>query len=296
MPAITVSTLAIGMIQTLLNWHSRRQAFQVLGFRNVAERVLTLAAGLLLAFLGWQTGGLLYAQTLGLCLSALYLFVKADLPTGARSNVAWPVLIRRYSDFPLRHLPSTLLSAGAGQIVALLFARFFTREQLGQYNLASRILEAPITLVANTFSTVYYQTISQRGASEQRRLFFHTLKFMSLLFSVPILALALAGPLLFSWIFGANWAIAGSLAQILGILTLFRLFFVSQSSLLLVQRKLNTDLWISVLLFASQVGGFALGYATFGTIYSCIFLISALGATVYIFGLYKIFTVLRLAK
>ncbi len=295
-PATLTSVLAYGIIQTLINWHSRQQSFEVLGFRNVAERVLTLGSGIGFALIGWHELGLVLAQTLGLGLSVLYLFSKTKLRYSDNDHSTWRQLVKRYADFPSRQLFSTLLSTGAGQLLSLLFAHFFSRADLGQYSLATRVLEAPINLIANTFSTVYYQTVASRSLAERQRLFLRSLKGLGLAFAGPILLLALTGPWLFSWIFGANWVIAGMLAQVLSVLTLFRLLFISQSSVLLIQRRLTIDLWISAFMFAAQVGGFALGLVYFGTMQGCVLLITILSSLVYSFSLYKIYAILNVTQ
>jgi O-antigen/teichoic acid export membrane protein len=289
---IALSVTATGTIQTLVNWTSRHQRFDYLGFRNVAERFLVIGSGILFGVIGFTRFGLIYAQIIGLCVSIGYLGFKA-LGFDSSERASFRRVIRKYADFPKRNFFSTALSVGSSQIMAFLFGTFYLKQDLGQYSLANRIFEAPVTLLGNSFSTVYYQEMSQREAGDQKRLFVKSLRTMGVGIAVPILLVGFAGPYLFQTIFGESWRLAGEMARWLCVLSCFRVLFVSQASLLLVKRQLHLDLLISFLLFVGQIISFAIGKWYADSILVTIEIMSLSGALVYLMGLTIIYSLLN---
>src|SRR5262249_25133544 len=126
---IAVSVAGTGIIQSLINWASRNQQFGHLGSRSAAERLLVLGSGIAFGAFGLKAYGLIYAQMLGIALSIGYLLLKArDGFSGP--SVSLRGLLQKYADFPRQYFFSTLLSAGAAQLMAFLFGSTYAKEDL----------------------------------------------------------------------------------------------------------------------------------------------------------------------
>ncbi len=282
-----ISIAAIGINQTLVNWLSRKQSFSQLATRSVLEKITVLACGLGLAYIGFTEFGLVAAQTIGLVISLIYMAWSSGLTEKFNFSESLRVL-SHFRAFPLQTVISSGLMVMALFLPSLLIAQNFDKSQLGQLNLTMRVFEIPIVLLGYTFSTVYYQHAQKTLAADRLSLFWRTTKQLSLFFIPPIMLVGVFGPYVFPIVFGDKWQLAGSLALWLAPYTAMRLLYVSQSPLLYVERKLKTDMFLSALLFASQIGGFYLGLEWIGTVTGTIQVMALLGSLAFAAGLFQI--------
>jgi O-antigen/teichoic acid export membrane protein len=173
-------------------------------------------------------------------------------------------------------------------LAPLLIGPAYGTSALGHFNLATRVLETPINLVANVFSTVYFQHFNRKPAQQRFRTFWKAILALSLAFAPPLLVLSLAGDTIFAFVFGEQWTFSGELARWLAPLALFRILFISQSSFFAIHRRLGLDLAIAVALIVAQVTGFALGFFTHESILDSIFYSSLFLVIVYASALFLI--------
>lgn len=280
-----LSTIGIGSIQALVNWHSRRRSYGLLASRNASEKLIVLLLGIALGWHGYSHFGLIAAQTVGSVFSAGYLVLVGGLLPPNFGVGIWRKLVSKFSDFPRKNLFSTALLTGSIFLPSVVIAYLYSKQELGQFNLASRVLEIPINLIAYTFSVVYFQHSAAIAPEGRIILFWKSIKHLGLVFIPAFVTLSLLGPWVFGIVFGSQWELAGVIAQWLSPFTALKLLFMSQSSLLLVQRKLTVDLLISSLLFVTQLGGILIGYYFFDSLIVSIATMSFLGALVYLIGL-----------
>jgi O-antigen/teichoic acid export membrane protein len=124
-------------------------------------------------------------------------------------------LAKEYKDFPLYSGTMNVINAISLNMPVFLLTRYFGIELAGAYAFAMRILSAPMGLVQKALRQVLYQKAceTQNAGGRLLPLF---LKFTGGLFLMalgPALILGLWAPPLFSWIFGAQWRMAGVFAQ-----------------------------------------------------------------------------------
>ncbi len=88
---------------------------------------------------------------------------------------------------------------------------------LGYYSLAFRTLQVPFRLISMPLSQVFFSEIADRKRQKKPLRYLVLKTFFSLLvISLPIvLMILLKGPDLFSLVFGKDWAMAGTIAQVL---------------------------------------------------------------------------------
>jgi lipopolysaccharide exporter len=285
--AIVASTTLTSMLQTLCQWHNRRKNYRAVAIRNTLDRAGVVAFSFLF-FKGPLHGvGLIVAQTLSLLVSVIYLFwVDRAVLLAHRfwSLAKYFRLLQKYRDFPFRYGWGTLAQMGAYQIPPLLFASSFSLGDVGFYNLATRVLEAPITLFANSFSFVFFRHVSQATASEIQKTSRRLVR-ASALFLAPIFILGAAfSPFLFGLLFGAQWTASGHFARVLAPFVFVRILYVLQSSILVVLRKLTHDMLISFGLLLSQVCGFGAARLWGGDMLTTVAIMAAAGSLVLIGG------------
>jgi O-antigen/teichoic acid export membrane protein len=99
---------------------------------------------------------------------------------------------------------------------------------VGWYNLSVRMLGLPSTLIATAVSDVFRQRATNdfHTFGSCRSIFLKVFKTLVLVSIVPFAILLLFGPSIFSFVFGEQWREAGKIAQVIGVLYVFK-FVVS---------------------------------------------------------------------
>lgn len=121
-------------------------------------------------------------------------------------------LLRRYCKMPLINAPNVLLDSfrinGTNALIGLIALGV-----IGQFQMAVRLVEAPIVLINGAVSQVFFQrfTTVPRGAMKA-----YLLKVTLVLATVqifPFIILYLFSPILFPWFLGDQWQQSGYIAQ-----------------------------------------------------------------------------------
>jgi len=124
----------------------------------------------------------------------------------------------RHRDFPLYNTPHAFAGALQDTLALLLIAAWAGDAAAGFWALALRYLKAPATLLGGALSQALYpQLLQARSAAEARALVRRTMLALALLATPLAAVLMLWGPMLFTWVFGAQWDDAGTLARGLGL-------------------------------------------------------------------------------
>jgi len=136
-------------------------------------------------------------------------------------------VLRKYIAFPKYELPSTAILALANQIPVFWLPRAFGITILGQYALATSLMEMPMRLFGYSLAGTFYQkaarTYREEGSRSLGRI---TRRMMAWIAVVCLPALGLiawqAEPV-FTLVFGEEWAMAGTFASRLAVAYYFRL-------------------------------------------------------------------------
>lgn len=220
--AVPLTVLSAGLLQSLSYWTIRRGGFRTLSGARIVTAVVTAVVSLLLAVLGMQSVGLILGYLIGQTSGALVLactesrsllsaWRRPRLEEGSLGQLA-----REYRAYPLINAPHALLDGLRDSGVALVFISLFGSAANGFFSLGTRLLRAPISLIAASISQAYLSDASK--LRESGGLYRRTLRLMRLLAagSAPLYAiLALVAPVAFAWLFGPQWRETGEYARLL---------------------------------------------------------------------------------
>lgn len=215
----------IGVLGSALGqWLIRKQAFGLtarygvftitllsvaktgLGYVHPSALVLILTnivgglVGTALTFIGW--------------LRQKTKLIEPSSAVGAPTVSIWRVAAQ-HRDFPLLRTPQNLINGLSQSLPVLLLASLFGSAAAGQYTIALSVLAVPATLVGGSVMSVFYPRINEalhNGENAQSLIIRATLG-MALTGGLPYLIVALAGPMLFPFVFGDKWDAAGHYAQ-----------------------------------------------------------------------------------
>lgn len=241
---VSIYIFFFGIAWTLNYWLSRVKMFKRLSWGKVAQSGGTAVFSIALFYLGWQQGGLIIGAVLGqISIGILYLFfVRKDFQRLRHfvNRKVMKEMFRRYIHFLTYNTPHSLLSALQDLVVAGIILYYFGAVAAGLYFMCYRILKLPAGLISTSTYQVFFQRVSELypdGKAIQYQIK-KVLMRLSLIALFPFGLLLVAGPFLFSLIFGAEWYNAGVYAQLL-IPSLMMNFILSPVTAVLIVAKLQ---------------------------------------------------------
>ncbi len=271
----------VGWSATLETWHTRHSRFRAVSLGRAVQSAVAVGVQLGAGVAAAGAVGLVGGTAAGFVAAAgvaLAVFMRRDGALLRAGGVPLRSLARRYARFPLFSAPAALLNVLAGRAPVLLLAAFFSAEAVGQFGLAFGTLALPLGLVAGAVGQVFFVRASEAqrsGTLGETALAFH--RRLLLLLTFPALAVLVAGPALFTFVFGEAWATAGAYARALAPWILCLSVAVPLTRVFDVTERQRADLGFSVLLFAVQVGGFALATLRGDALFAA-YVLGALGA------------------
>lgn len=206
--------------QVLEQWLIRRKQFKVTARVAVIQSVILnstkAGAGLwyplaaVLIVLQTLTSGL-YALLLWLCLRRS---AQHGLNTEYQKG-SLRALAHKYRDFPMFRAPEVTINAASQGLPVLMLAAYFGPASAGFYTLGRTIMGIPAGLIGKSVGDVFYPRITD-AAKHGEPLYLLVKKATLLLAAVglvPFGVIMVFGPWLFTFVFGAEWTMAGEYAR-----------------------------------------------------------------------------------
>ena len=124
-------------------------------------------------------------------------------------------LAHKYRDFPMFRAPEVTINAASQGLPVLMLAAFFGPASAGFYTLGRTIMSIPAGLIGKSVGDVFYPRISE--AANNGEPLYPLVKKATLLLTavgvVPFGVVMVLGPWLFTFVFGAEWTMAGEFAR-----------------------------------------------------------------------------------
>ena len=210
---VPLSVLLTGVYQSLNFWYNRKKQYKLLSISKVTQTSTTATINLGMGFSKFGSSGLILGFLLGQIASIFILKIKLSEFILNRKKMI--ILAKKYKKLPLYNLPNAIVDTFRMSGITILIAKFFTTSTLGQFSLAWRMLQAPMSLVGSSLSQVFFQQTSQAKRDE---LYNIVKKFIikSSLISLPLfLIIYFFASDIFMIVFGSKWMMAGEVASAL---------------------------------------------------------------------------------
>ena len=245
---LPVGVLALGLYQSLSYWAVRKRAYGRIASTRLAQGASSVVVQLGLGLLQFGPVGLIAGQVAGQAtgttsFTSLAFRDSRAAFTGVRLAAMRDVAMR-YDRFPKYATAGALLNSSSLQLPSVIMTALFGTTVAGWYFFSLRILRAPLNLIGNSVSQVYYGEAPRLAESDPRALlslFRMTSRRLLFLAIGPLSLVAAFGPWAFETLFGAQWSEAGIFARLLVPYLLMQFAFgpVSQTfSILESQRAL----------------------------------------------------------
>lgn len=221
---IPLNTFLLGVIQTFNYWFNREKLFKVLSTSRVIQTFANVIPNIGIGLIYKNELGLILGNILGATASVVYLSYKfirnKNVLYELRKNISWLKIKEQallYNEYPKFNTLSAFLDAISLQLPSIFVSKTYSSTNLGYFNLTTRTISTPLSVISSSVSQVFFQRISKAYNENRplRPIVLKTAKYLSLISILPLVVLLFFGPELFSFVFGANWRIAGEFARIL---------------------------------------------------------------------------------
>ncbi|MEO6527837.1 MAG: oligosaccharide flippase family protein [Gemmatimonadaceae bacterium] len=232
-PLIPIGVLfvCVSSLFTQLNFksgHFRRLALVAAG-QVVFTVVPQIVLGIVEVSHGLILGTIIGFAFSGMLLGALSL--SPDMLRNIRQYASMPMLkatAREHVNFPRYTLGADAITVVSQQFIPVFLLALFSPFVAGLYSFAIRVVRVPLIVVATAIAGALRKEASDRlhGGASLAPLVSLTVRTLLLVAVIPLIIVLLYGDAIFAAIFGAKWAAAGTVVQILspGILCEFVAF------------------------------------------------------------------------
>lgn len=215
--------------------------------------------------------------------------------TQEQENISLRKIAYEYRDFPLYRMPQVVLNTVSQSLPILMLTAFFGPISAGFYTLTRTALGLPSTLLASSVQSVFYPHFNEAVLAKNKTfpLLLKATVSLAVVGIWPFLIVILCGPLLFSFVFGQEWQVAGQYAQWMSVWLFFVLIsrpVISSIPVLKMQR------WFLIYeIFSSflRVVGIYVGFKYFSNALIAVAIYSIISSLIYIFIIVKLFCVAK---
>ncbi len=252
---IPLSVFLIGLFNVLNYFNNRKKQYKDLAKATIIKSIVNAIVQLSMGFMKSGASGLISGQLLSQIFANTKLLkniTKDKRLISSISKVKMIALAKRYKDFPKFSMWAILANSLSQNLTNILISSFYSVTTLGLYSLVQRILGIPSSIIGGAIGQVFFQ----EAADEKQKTGSAINSFNSTVKKLVIVGLPIFGILyfvvedLFAFVFGEEWRIAGTYAQI--VIPLFFIRFVSStvSVVLSVFEKQRNELLINFFLIA----------------------------------------------
>ncbi len=265
---IPLSILILGLQQIFENYSNRVELYKNMSVSKVISSISTVTTQLSSRYIFGMNGlvlGKIFSDFLGIMYLLYTHMKKSTLHFEDISKRRLKFNLKKHDHFPKFQTGTTLINYLSQNLPIFLFPVLFSSEAVGYYALAFRMLMTPTTLMTNAVRNVYYQKASKMYAKKEKilGLFYKTTVGLIKIYAFPFLVVVLFGEEIFSFLFGAEWAKAGEIAQIMVIASLFAFINPPTTMTFNILNLQKMQLYIQIIQFILRVLAIYIGYYIF---------------------------------
>lgn len=237
---LPLSIFIAGLINVFLQWYTRQKEFKVQAKTTIIKSSSNSIVNITLGFLfNLKSFGLFIGHIIGQTMQLVAFAVKflkeeKDNLKEIDKNTIKKEL-RKNLNFPYYSAPMAFLNAISKDILIYVLNLFFSTTLVGLYANANKIINYPLHLISQSFTSVFYQKISETNKKIKLYLISYFVNFI--LASLAMIPVVFWGEEIFVFVLGEEWEIAGSIAKYLAPLTIASFAMRSVSNIFSLTRK-----------------------------------------------------------
>lgn len=251
------------------------QAFYCMCNRLSLYRIMTkgrVYASLWLAIISITWGayfesfwGLLLGSLFSAFVNLLYLWVMSSdkmILDGNISSKSIKDFLKKNIRFPKYLIASSALDRASSQGYLIVFKEVYGESVTGALSLYNKVAGLPSVLIGAAIGDVFKRKASEqlRKNGECVRLLLFTAATLFFIAIFPFFILLMFAPYLFVLVFGQEWQLAGSYAQLLAPVFLVGFVVSPISSLIYLEDNQKYDLYLQLILLIFLISGIGFAY------------------------------------
>ena len=269
---VPFTVLLMGINAAFTQWAYRFKKYKRVALNRMIQAVITMVCQTVFGLYFKNIQGLILGFVAGQLIASMVLSFKC-LYNDKQLLSPVPVAELRkdatkYNIFFRFQTPADIINVFTQQLPGFLLSKYAASpSDLGFYGQAYRLMVAPGSIITSAISDVFRQRADQdyKEKGNAREIFRRTTKMLFLIMIVPCLAVAIAGPWIFTLFFGTEWGTAGVYAQILVIMLLPKFIVSPLSYMYIIARKQVEDFYLHIYILLSTIFSFYIAYKLYGT-------------------------------
>ncbi|MEQ8362609.1 MAG: oligosaccharide flippase family protein [Cyclobacteriaceae bacterium] len=287
---IPIMVFLISLNQVLGQWQYRLNAF---------KKSVTIDTGVLVGVrifnltFGWLSNGFsiglvagdMLGKTIGSVLSWKFI-IKQRIKHLFQSipNDQLKKTLKEYRQYPIYNLPGVWINMVSDQLPVFFFSHLFGLKTIGLLALATSMLDLPKRLLAYSVSSIFYKKaveLKEKSKGELQQFVSQMLYSFLALSLVPYALVVVFGPELFSFVFGPDWTLSGTLAQYIAIYSILELLYISLDSIYYVLREEKKMFFFQLATFTARFSVLSIAFVGSFTLEKSVLCLVVVNAVLY---------------
>lgn len=216
--SITLQQVSINYI--LLN---RRQEYDVLMKNPLINQLIAAAASIVLGMAGFISWGYFVGIIAGQVVTLAHMRRKVAIPYRRVPLAYYRSLMSRERDFIICQMPSNIAYQVRSQLPTLIIGSLFGTMVLGNFSIAQKLLNIPVTFIGQAVGNVFYRRIAlMRGdVGAMARFVQRNMRRTMLVAIAPMAFLIALGDPIIAFVFGSGYELGGAMVGVIGFQSLF---------------------------------------------------------------------------
>ncbi|MGC9375941.1 MAG: lipopolysaccharide biosynthesis protein [Bacteroidales bacterium] len=235
---LRIFTIAFANVFT--QWYTREKKFKLQAkikiYKSGSNAVINIFIGLFyyIKSLGLFFGHIV-SQVLQVILFALKFYRQEKVSLKNTKSETIKKELKENRNFPFFSAPMGFLNAISSDILIYVLNLFYSTTLVGFYTNANKVINYPLSLISQSFTSVFYQKINESNKKVKLYLISYFSNFV--IASVAMIPVIFWGEEIFGFVLGSDWEIAGSIAKYLAPLTIAGFAMRSVSNIFSLTRK-----------------------------------------------------------
>ncbi len=248
---IPITVLLTGIYQSFNYWLNRKKQYKRLATSRVVQSGTTAFTNLGMGFNGFGSSGLILGGVLGQGVATAILgkmiYKENRYRLKKTKKLKIFALIKRYKKLPIYNLPNALIDGLRLSGINVLIAKFFTTATLGQFSLAWKMVQTPMSLIGSSLSQVFFQKLSSSSKGDLYKILITFILKASIISAPIFLFIYIFAEDIFIFVFGKNWKLAGEAASVMTPWLFLNFIASAIANLFIVLNKQEIVLFVSII-------------------------------------------------
>ena len=237
---LPLSIFIVGSINVFLQWFTRQKQFKLQAktkiIKSSTNSGVNVALGILFSlksfglFLGHIAG-----QTIQFVAFAMKFIKEEKENLKNIDKIKIREELKKNRNFPYYSAPMAFLNSVSTDLLIYILNLFYSTSLVGFYASANKVINYPLQLISQSFTSVFYQKINE--TNKKTKLYLISYFSNLILATIAMIPIVIWGEEIFVFVLGRDWKIAGSIAKLLSPLTVASFAMRSVSNIFSLTRK-----------------------------------------------------------